>query len=348
MEQNKTTQQMLVAVPQISKQDFLKSLADTLGSYKWPDGSIECINPSETKLVYLRGYRFKGKAEATWTAKVNGNQKITVNNNEVNITDGTSYSDTIPSVDFDLLVINDNSDTPYWAKKFCNIGFEDSSFQPFSSIETTGGVVEGSDSTNPHSAWMKNGNQITDTFLLPLAQGMAENAGIAYMALNILPPKVIQQSMGMFKEMKFNSRDVTVSSRNSVAEEPVPVLIPFYVLEFQFEGKKYHMAMMADYRCLIKGQIPPVRDTDKTPEEVVEEEMPDKIKQVKLLKWGWLLAVILLFVVNLTVAVIALIAWGIAYWLVKKPINDRKKELEQQSASNSQKTAEFLRRQLTR
>lgn len=348
MEQNKTTQQVLVAVPQISKQDFLKGLADTLGSYKWPDGSIECINPNETKLVYLRGYRFKGKAEATWTAKVNGNQKITVNNKEVNITDGTSYSDAIPSVDFDLLVINDNSDTPYWAKDFCNIGFEDSNFQPFSSIETTGGVVEGSDSGNPHSAWMKNGNQITDIFLLPLARDLADNAGIAYIALNIVPPEVVQQSMGIFKDMKFNSRDVKVSSRNSVAEEPVPVLIPFYLLEFKFEGKKYYMAMMADSRCLIKGQIPPVRDTNKTPDEVVEEEMPDKIKQVKLLKWGWVLAVVLFFVVNLPVAVIALIAWGIALWLVKKPINDRKKELEQQSASNSQKTANLLRRQLTR
>lgn len=348
MEQNKTNQQVLAAVPQVSKQDFLKVLADTLGSYKWPSGSIECINPSETKLVYLRGYRFKGNAEATWTAKVNGNQKITVNNNDVNITDGTSYSDAIPSVDFDLLVINDNSDTPYWAKNFCNIGFEGSNFQPYSSIETTGGVIEGSDSGNPHSAWMKNGNKITDTFLLPIAEDLSENAGIAYIALNIIPPEVIQQSMGMFKDMKFNSRDVTVTSRNSVTEEPTPVLIPFYVLEFQFEGKTYHMAMMADSRCIIKGQIPPVRDTEKSPEEVVEEEMPDKIKQAKLIKWGWILAVILLFAVNLIVGVIVLIAWAIAYWFIKKPINDQIKELEQQSASNSQKTAELLRRQLTR
>ncbi len=348
MEQNESTQNLLVATPQISKQDFLKGLADTLGSYKWPSGSIESINPRETKLVYIRGYRFRGKAEATWTAKVNGNQKITVNNKEVNIADGTSYTGSIPAVDFDILVINDNSDTPYWAKNFCNIGFEDSSFQHFSSIETLGGVVEGSDAGNPHSAWMKNGNHITDTFLLPFAQDLAENAGIAYMALNIIPPEVIQHSAAMFKDMKFNSRDVTVSSRNSVAEEPVTVLIPFYLLEFHFEGKKYHMAMMADARCLIKGQIPPVKDTEKTPEEVVAEEMPDKIKQAKLIKWGWLLAVILLFVVNLTVAVIALIAWGIAYWLVQKPINDRKKDLEQQSLSNSQKTAELLRRQLTR
>lgn len=347
MEQNKTTQQVLVAVPQISKQDFLKVLADNLGSYKWPSGSIECINPNETKLVYLWGYRFKGKAEATWTAKVNGNQKITVNNKEANITDGTSYSGAIPSVDFDLLVINDNSDTPYWAKNFCDVGFVVSNFLPYSSVETSGGVVEGSDSGNPHSAWMKNGNQIADTFLFPFAQDLAENAGIAYMALNILPPEVVQRSIDMFKNMKFSSRDVTVSSRNSVAEEPVPVLIPFYVLEFQFESKKYYMAMMADSQPFIKCQIPPVSDADKTPEEVVEEEMPDKIKQVKLLKWGWLLAVILLVVVNLTVAVIALIAWGIAYWLVKKPINDRKKEFEQQSTLNSQKTAELLRKQMT-
>lgn len=348
MEQNKNNKQVLVAVPQITKHDFLKSISDTLGTYKWPKGSIESIDPDKTKLVYLWGNRFKGNAEGTWSAKVNGSHKVSINKKEVDIQDGTPYSGPIPQIGFDLLVINDNNETPYWAKDFCKVGFVSDNFQSYSSVEATAGIIEGANSGNSYSVWAKHCNEIVDNFMLPTATSLSENMAMAYVALNILPPEVIQQSMGMFKDMKFNSRDVTVSSRNSVAEEPVPVLIPFYVLEFQFEGKKYYMAMMADSRCLIKGQIPPVQDNGKTPEEVVEEEMPDKIKQAKLIKWGWVLAVILLFVVNLTVAVIALIAWGIAYWFVKKTINDRIRELEQDEADNIQKTAELLRKQLTR
>lgn len=347
MSENKSPQQVQVAVPQISKQDFLKGIAETFGSYKWPKGAIECINPDDAKLVYLWGNRIQGTAEGKWGAKVNGNHKITVNNKDVPIQDGTPYAGVVPQMQFDLLVINDNQATPSWAKEFCKVGFEGENYQPYTSANTNGGQIEGDNSGNPLSAWMKNGNEITDNYLLPIATDLSEDTAMAYLALDIIPAEVIQQSMNMFKDMKFNSRDVTVSSRNSVAEDPVPVLIPFYVLEFQFEGKKYHMAMMADSRCLINSQIPP-QDTEKTPGEVVEEEMPDKIKQAKLIKWGWILAVILLFVVNLTVAVIALIAWAIAYWFIKKPINDRKKELEQQSASNSQKTSSLLHEQLTR
>ena len=181
-----------------------------------------------------------------------------------------------------------------------------------------------------------------------IATTLSENTAIAYLSLNVLPPEVIQQSVEMFQNMKFSSRDVSVSSRNSVDEDPTPVLIPFYVLEFQFEGKEYYIAMMADKNRTINGQIPPVKDTDKSPRQIVEEEMPDKIKQQKLLKWGWVLAIVLMFITNFSFAVCYLILWGIGYWFFKKTINDRIKELEQEEADNTQKTAELLRKQLSR
>lgn len=182
----------------------------------------------------------------------------------------------------------------------------------------------------------------------PIATTLSENTAIAYLSLNVLPPEVIQQSAEMFQNMKFSSRDVSVTSRNSVDEDPTPVLIPFYVLEFQFEGKEYYIAMMADKNRTINGQIPPVKDTDKSPRQIVEEEMPDKIKQQKLLKWGWVLAIVLMFITNFSFAVCYLILWGIGYWFFKKTINDRIKELEQEEADNTQKTAELLRKQLSR
>lgn len=348
MNESKSTQPVQVAVPQISKQDFLNGIVEILGGYKWPKGAIECINPDNTKLVYLWGYRFKGSAEGTWTAKVNGTHKLTINKKEVEIADGTPYSGPIPNLNFDLLLINDNQTTPYWAKAFSRTGFVGNNYQPYSSIATIGGTIEGEDSGNPLSAWMKDGNTIVDNFLLPYATDFSENAALAYLSLNVFPAEIIQQSASMFKDMKFNSRDVAVSSRNSVSEDPTPVLIPFYVLEFQFEGANYHLAMMADASNYLQGKVPPVKDEGKYPQKIVEDEMPDKVKQAKILKWGWALAILLLFVVNLAVVVVYLIAWAIGLWFIKKPINDRIKELEQEDADNKQETAALLKKQLTR
>ncbi|MBR3078263.1 MAG: hypothetical protein IKH01_00435 [Prevotella sp.] len=348
MDESKITQQVQVAVPQVTQQDFINLNAQKLGSYRWPKGAIESIDPRKLRLVYLWGNRYKGKAEGAWSAKVDGSPKITVNNQEVNIKDGTPYSGSFPEADFDILVINDNQATPEWARKFCKIGFESDNFQPQSYVSASGGVIEGDNSGNPHSAWMKYGNEIVDNYLLPLANDMSKNTAVAYVALDIIPLEVIQQSMSIFNRQDFNSRDVAVTSRNSVTEDPIPVLIPFYVLEYQFEGQTYYMAMMADKKGLVNCKVPGERGTGKSPEQIVEEEMPDKIKQVKIMKWGWTLAIVALLVVNFTVAVVCLIAWAAGYWFMKKQINDRIKEILDQDTIESKKTADLLRKQLTK
>lgn len=342
MEQNKTSQNVLVAVPQMSLQGFLKNIADTLGSYNWPSGSIESINPDNAKLVYLWGHRFQGKAEGSWTAKVNGSPKITVNNKDVNLADGTPYTGPLPEFSFDLVVINDNQDTPYWAKEFCKTGWGTDQFRQTEDVKSI--ETGGSNTGNPLASWVKNGNTIVDQYALPLATDLSQNAAMAWVALDIVPPEVVQQSMNMFSDMKFSSRDVAATTRNNVNEEVYPVLIPFYVLEFKYEGKSYYIAMMGN-GCM-KGQIPPVQETARPIDDILAEEMPDKVKQVKLVKWGWLLSVVLLFVVNFAVAAIALIVWAVAYWVMKKPLDDRKKQIENESADNAQKKALLLKKQL--
>lgn len=333
-------------VPQCTVQDFLSTVVNNLGSYQWPEGSIQCIDPAKTHLVYLYGNRIHGKAEGTWSAKINGTSKLTVNGKERDIVDGTPYSGSLPQLDFELAVINDNKDTPYWAKEFCKSGCNCENLQPASSIAMGNAIIEGSNTGNSLSSWLKNGNAIVDEALLPDATTLSRNAAIVYLALDLIPAEVIQQSGSMFSNMKIDSRDVTVSTRNSVEDEPVSVLIPFYVLEFKFEGKQYHIAMSADGSKILKGQIPPVTESSETPEDIVNREMPEKVKQVKMMKWGWLVAVILFFITNLTVAFIVLVAWAIGLWVMKKPINDRIKELKQQDSINSQKKAQQLKKQL--
>ena len=341
-------EKVLVAVPQISRDEFLKHIAETLGTYQWPKGSIECIDPNKTKLVYLWGNRVKGDAEGSWTAKVQGDHKITVNKKEIELKDGTPYSGPIPSLNFDLVAINDNQDTPAWAKGFTTVGFTSANFQPYSYIDASNGIIEGNNTDNSYAAWMKNGNEIVDSYLYPIAVDLSENTALAYIALNVMPAEVIQQSADLFSNMKFNSKDVAVTSRHNVQEEPSPVLIPFYLLEFEFEGKAYHIAMMADNSFTLKGQVPPVKGTDKTPQQLVEEEMPDKVKKAKMIKWGWILAVILLFICNMTTAVVCLVLWFAAKWYFNKDINNRIKELEQQAAENTKKTAALLMEQLSK
>ena len=348
MEESNITTPMQVAVPQVTVQDFIHLNAQKLGNYRWSQGAIESIDPSKIRLVYLWGNRFKGKAEGSWSAKVNGTHTITVNKKELNIQDGTPYSGTIPQVEFDILVINDTPATPEWAKYFCKVGFESENFQPQSYVSESGGVVEGDHSVSPHSGWMKNGNAIVDSYLLPLANDLSRNTAMAYVALNIVPAEVIQQSMNLFNNLDFNSKDVTVSSRNSVTDEPTPVLIPFYVLEFEYEGKPYFMAMMADKKGLVNCQVPVENATAKTPEQIVKEEMPDQVKQVNMLKWGWLLAVVMLFVANFSVAAICLVLWAAGYWYMKKQIDNRIHELLEQEDIEARKTTELLRRQLTK
>jgi hypothetical protein len=348
MENNKSNQQAQVAVPQLSKQEWLENLAELLAEYQWPKGAIECLDPDNTKLVFLWGNRFKGNAEGGWTAKVNGSFKLTINDKEVTVKDGTSYSGGIPSSEFDLLVIDEDPSMPYWAKDFYEVGFENENLEPYSSIAQLGGVIEGSASNNPLSAWMRKGNAIVDRHLMPTAIQFSENGAIAYNALNLFPTEVIKQSLNMFSKMTVHSRDVEVASRHNVTEDATPVLIPFYVLEFNFEGKQYHLATMADGKHLTKGKVPPVPEDYKTPQEQVEEEMADKIKQVKLLKWGWIVAIILLFVFNLTVAVIWLIVWGGGYWYMKRSISSRLNELTRIEEDNDKKIAAKIKKQLLR
>ena len=345
---NLNNQAHQVAIPLVDRQTFLNEIVETLSSYKWPKGSIECIDPSKVRLVFLPGNRYKGKAEGTWTAKVDGDKEITVNDNQVNIPDGTPYSGTIPEIDFDVLVINDNDATPYWAKGFTTVGFVAMNYQPISYIDSVDGVIEGDDSGNPHMSWMKHGNEITDRFLLPYAAEFSSNGAVAYLALDIVPAEVIENSFDLFNQIKVSSRDIAVSSRNSVSEDPVPVLIPFYVLEFQFEGKNYHLAMMADASTAIKGQVPPVAQEDLESEQVVSEEKNESANQPIMIKWGWILAIVLLFIGGILLGFIALIIWAIAKWKWNKKTNERIEELDNQKATKAQDIADRLRRQLIR
>ncbi len=345
MEEN--NKQVLAAAPQVTKEQFLQHIADMLAGYQWPAGSIECIDPSKARTVYLWGHHFKGVAEGSWSAKVNAEVTVTYGDKERKVSPGTPYSGVLPEVSFDVAVINDDENTPYWAKDFAKTGFAVENLQPLSFVQGSGATVEGKDSDKAYNAWMKNGNEIVDNFLRGCAEMLSQNTAVAYVALDLIPAEVVQKSPEMFANSKFSSTDAKASTRNSVTEDPTAVLIPFHVLEFQFEGKQYHLAMMADGDAMMKGKVPPVQDNSRTPEEIVNEELADQVKTAKYAKWGGCVAVVITVVLLGLIAglIIAVGAYGVN-WYMNRPIKERLKQLEQQKADGQKALAEKLRKQL--
>ncbi len=344
MEEKVTAQNVLVGAPQISKKEFLQIIANDLSDYQWPNGAIECMNPDNVKLVFIRGNLFVGSAEGSWNAKVQGNHTITVNNQKTVIKDGTHYEGLIPKSEFRLSVINDNQATPEWAKFFCQYGFKSDKFMPSSFLASSGGLVEGEDSANSFAVWMKNGNKIVDECFLPMAEKISKHLGIAYASLNIISPEDLNKT-SIFNDYTFSSRDVTVSTRNSIAEDPKPVYIPFYYLDFQFEGKPYYIAMMAESNSVVKAQVPP-KDNAPTPMEILEEEIPEMRKKAGMLKWGWALAILLLLIFNFKIAFVFLIIWAIGYWYYKHTIKVRIEEFKGMEDERIRKNIAKIKKQL--
>lgn len=344
MEEKVTAQNVLVGAPQISKEEFIEIIVNDLSDYQWPNGAIECMNPVNVKLVYILGNLFVGTAEGSWSAKVQGNNTITINNKKSVIKDGTPYSGLIPKSEFSLSVINDNQATPEWARFFCKFGFKGDKFMPSSFMASSGGLVEGENSENSFAAWMKNGNKIVDDCFLPMAEKLSKHLGIAYASLNIISPDDLNKT-SIFNDFTFSSRDVTVSTRNSITEDPKPIYIPFYYLDFQFEGKSYYIATMAEPNPVMRAQIPPM-DNTKTPMQLHDEVIPGMKKKAGMLKWGWALAALLLLIFNFKIALVVFVIWVIGYWYYNHSIDVRTKEFKGMEDERIRKNKAKIKKQL--
>ena len=338
------TKKVLVAQPQLSKQEFLNLIASYADSFHLSQEAINSIDAKNTRLVYLRGNRFRGVAEGTWTAKSATQIELTVNNEKKNIPAGTSYSGKIPSTDFDLLIINDNDATPDWAKDFCKTGFRTDSLLPLSSDGSSDIIIEGDDSSNPFSAWMKNGNGIVDNFLYPYAVDISQNRVYLEVEVGIITPTMaesMKDSLG-----KISSYDVEVSSRHSVNDDPISVLIPFYVLEYQFEGNNYYFAMMADKGGRFTASIPPTSNDFEAEQQAVEKEKESKRQNIKLVKLGWVLVFVVLFVFGFTGGLIYLGLWFVGYLIFKSSAEGQIKALDNKITERKEQMKEALRQQL--
>ena len=346
MKEKVAFQNVLVGAPQISKEEFLEIIANDLSDYQWPNGAIECMNPDNVKLVYILGNLFVGTAEGSWSAKVQGNHTITVNNKKTVIKDGTVYSGLIPKSEFRLSVINDNQATPEWARFFCKFGFKGDKFMPSSFMVSSGGSVEGEDSENSFAVWMKNGNKIVDDCFLPMAEKLSKHIGIAYASLKIISPEDLNKT-NIFNDFSFSSRDVTVSTRNSITEDPKPIYIPFYYLAFQFEGKSCYIAMMAEHNPAMRAQIPP-KDNAMSPMQLLDVEIPEMKKKAGMLKWGWALAILLLLIFNFKIAFVFFIIWAIGHWYYNHSIDVRIEEFKGMEDERIRNNQAKIKKQLLR
>lgn len=345
MAEVQNNQQVQAAIPDVSKEDFLKRIAVGLGEVEWSDDVIQSIDPNKTQLIYLWGQRFRGTVEGKWEAKISGELKFTIDNKEIKVPDGTAYSCPFSDLNFDLLVIDDNQATPEWAKRFMNIGFLADKFQPMSTVEASGNKIEGENSGDPQSTWLKRGNAITDSFLRPIITEVATSAKAAFKLIDGLPSDFLDD-WSTANSMRVSARDIDFIARNNLTEDPTPVLIPFYVIEFQYNGNTYTIVEMADAGQVVRFTMPQPVQVTETPENIYAKELAEKATMAKLVKWGWLLAIIFLFIAGFFTAIIVLIAWYIFKLIFNKSLEKRDKELQSQFMDRHKIYQEKINRQL--
>ena len=316
--------------PCMSKKHFWEAMILNLKELNLKEDAIESIDFSKIQLKYLLGYQYKGDAECTYSCRIAGNHDVTINKTKHTIKAGTPIVGNVNSSAFDIAVPCVGSPSPAWVegllKQMSSVAVKNTIIvDDLKNIEE----VIGDNTNNPLDFWVKHSNDVIDNLFSVIAYPLASNSVLVYEHLGLIDLETAAQmaSMGVFGSidiMNFN-----VKSRNNLKEYGQKVLIPCYVLEFKHDGKDYFIAAgISDEAFPYVCRIPKENSFNISPEEQAQKEMPEKFKIMKFVKWGWILAVLALFTIGFTTAVVCLAAWGIAKWYFSRDIKSRIKTIE--------------------
>lgn len=348
---NAKTQQELLMKPQISEQQFLKEMADRLKSEYFQDGAIESMKPSGLKLKYVWGYQYKGVIDGRWSGQVSGDLTVTFNNKEVKLNAGTPVGSDfdnlrfnivlpcIPQGDKHLAVIGQNMKEVGRA-----LSLDDVNLIPYDeSANIPQEDIVGDLADSPAEYWQKHCNKVTDHIGMGYAKIMGENLGIILGLTGKLSVDEAARLASIESDRSFHTQhlgNLTVKTRSTLEVYGNKVLIPYYVLDYEFKGEDYFLMEFANGEGLGHSTAPLRKKPD--PAAQVAAEMPDKVKTLNLLKWGWVLAVLVFFILNFVSALVVLALWGGAYWYMGKPVRDRKAELERDIKLSEEANAQKL------
>lgn len=332
--------------PKVSKEEFLKHVINELVASNLDENAVSSIDPSKLQVKYLWGYQYSGSAECNYSARVANNHtvKIEYGSKSYNgeIKSGTPVKGHLDDLTFDIVVPSITDKSPYWAERI------DMSLLAENLHEYKEGEIPACDiidgiADSPLDYWLKKGNDVVDKLCTPIAEGVSSNAALIYQDLGIVPLDVAVEIAKSGTLGTIDVVGVSVQTRNKLFTYGNRVLIPFYLLEFEYKNRPQYIVGTTDGSNYLFGNIPMV--THKNPEEILEEEMADKMKTVKMAKYGWIIALLALFVAGFTTAVVLLIVWYVALYILKMPIKKREKELKEEQGKRSLRIEAMLKKQ---
>lgn len=336
--------------PQISEQQFLKNMVGRLKGQFFQDGAIESMKPSGLKLKYVWGYQYKGVIDGMWNGQVSGDHTVTFDNRKVELKGGTPVGSDFDNLRFNIVlpcIPQGDKHLATIGQKMMEVGqalsLDDVNLIPYDEgANIPQEDIVGDLADSPAEYWQKHCNKVTDRIGMDYAQTVGENLGLILGLTGVLPVDQAAQMASMQSQSSFNIQhlgNLKVKTRSTLEAYGNKVLIPYYVLDYEFKGEDYHLMGFAD-GDLSHCTVPLRKKPD--PAARVAAEMPDKVKTLNLLKWGWVLAVLVFFILNFVSALVVLALWGGAYWYMGKPVWDRKTELEREINLNEEANARKL------
>lgn len=334
--------------PVVSEKEFLQQLVEIFHKNNFAEEAVECLDPSKLSLKYLTGYQYKGVADCGYACQTAADLEITINDKKSKISSGTPLSGAMNDVEFNIAVPDLASDTRPWVKAMAGrlryTTYADTVEVP--DVNSVKEEVVGSYSVNPLDYWVKNSNEILDELFKKPAYAMASNSVLAYENLGIIDSNTAAQMISMGASGTIAITNLTVKTRNNLKEYGHKVLIPCYVLEFQYQGNDLYIAACACDKTLpYTLGIPRCKPAEISAEEQAKLEMPEKAKTLKLVSWGWIVAVGVVFL-NFIAALVCLGIWFGAKWYLGKDIKARAREIEANRAAASDNLRNKLAKQL--
>ena len=337
--------------PQISGQQFLKEMVGRLKSEFFQDGAIESMKPSGLKLKYVWGYQYKGVIDGMWSGQVSGDHTVTFGNTKVELKGGTPVGSDFDNLRFNIVlpcIPQGDKHLAVIGQKMMEVGLalslDDVNLIPYDEgANIPQEDIVGDLADSPAEYWQKHCNKVTDHIGMDYAKILGENLGLILGLTGMLPADQAARMASMQSQSSFHTQhlgNLTVKTRSTLEVYGNKVLIPYYVLDYEFKGEDYHLMGFADGGELGHCTAPLRKKPD--PAARVAAEMPDKVKMLNLLKWGWVLAVLVFFILNFVSALVVLALWGGAYWYIGKPVRDRKTELERDINLNEEANARKL------
>lgn len=296
-----------------NEDDFSRSLVNTLVEQDFvPTDIFECINPGNVIKAYLPMYLYEGTFQASWSCQV-GYETTEVRASS----DGKAHNKTVKkyqpasgtsSGNFAFLCLAyEGEDIPEELKNFTftfpyNIRDSKEYSPDLLGLDKDNELQTLAINTDPELVWNQYGEQLVNQEAEECAQKQVNGQDI---------------------------KDFRVSSNYNLKTNGRYVLAPFWFVYYMYKGEKHYYIMdgLGENHAY---------STPTNQEEVALIEKNEKIK--KWTGYAWLLSLLVWYLFDFTTAFIFLIIWLIGKIVVNKIMNNKSKQILDES-KEKRKTA---------